>query len=200
MPGKVPYIYVQGGYFEVPQTTDILDQCYLGGGTPGATTYLRGDGNWVNPKQIKTISSNISNTTVSFTGSGLNLPVDSGYIYEIDAFITFQTAATTTGINLRLSSPTSSINSVEIVTPITSTAAATQLRTIFPNAAIANNASALLSTGVTATSSNHTAKISGFVRVNSAGSISIDFASEVANSGVTIMSSSILVIEKIGTV
>lgn len=87
---------------------------------------------------------------------------------------------------------------VEIVVPITSTAAATSLRTIFPNAAIATNLGNVLGTGVTAINSAHTARISGQILVGAtAGNCQIQFASEVAASAITLQIGSRLTLLKV---
>jgi hypothetical protein len=117
--------------------------------------------------------------------------------YSIDCFVTFQSAATTTGLNLGFTSPTGCVCSVEVVVPITSTAAASQLRTIFPNAA-ATNTGNVLGTGVTAINSNHTARISGIITNGAnAGNFQVRFATEVAASAVTLQTSSVMVLERL---
>jgi hypothetical protein len=117
--------------------------------------------------------------------------------YKIDCFVTFQSAATTTGLNLGFTSPTGCVCSVEVVVPITSTAAASQLRTIFPNAA-ATNTGNVLGTGVTAINSNHTARISGIITNGAnAGNFQVRFATEVAASAVTLQTSSVMVLERL---
>jgi len=117
--------------------------------------------------------------------------------YSINCFVTFQSAATTTGLNLGFTSPTGCVCSVEVVVPITSTAAASQLRTIFPNAA-ATNTGNVLGTGVTAINSNHTASISGIITNGAnAGNFQVRFATEVAASAVTLQTSSVMVLERL---
>jgi hypothetical protein len=117
--------------------------------------------------------------------------------YRVDCFVTFQSAATTTGLNLGFTSPTGCVCSVEVVVPITSTAAASQLRTIFPNAA-ATNTGNVLGTGVTAINSNHTARISGIITNGAnAGNFQVRFATEVAASAVTLQTSSVMVLERL---
>jgi hypothetical protein len=75
----------------------------------------------------------------------------------------------------------------EVVVPNTSTAVATQLRTIFPSAAVAVNTGSVLGTGVTAINSNHTARISGIVRNGAtAGNFQVQFRSEVSASAITL--------------
>ena len=129
----------------------------------------------------------------------LVLPVEANSIYEINAFVTFQSAATTTGLNIGMLTPNTSRNMVEIVVPITSTAAASQLRTIFPNAAVATNAGNVLGTGVTAINSNHTARISGIINTGAnAGNCQLLFATEINASAVTLQVGSTMVLKKIG--
>ncbi len=129
----------------------------------------------------------------------LVLPVEANSIYEIDAFITFQSAATTTGLGLGVLTPALSINLIEIVIPVTSTAAASQLRTIFPNAAVATNNTSIVGTGVTAINSNHTARISGLIKTNSNnGNCQLQFRSEISASAVTLQIGSIMTLKKIG--
>ena len=128
----------------------------------------------------------------------LVLPVVANGLYRIDCFVTFQSAATTTGLNLGLTTPSGSRNMVEIVVPITSTAAASQLRTIFPNAAVATNLGNVIGTGVTAINSNHTAMISGLIAVGStAGNCQITFATEVASSAITLQIGSRLLLTRV---
>jgi hypothetical protein len=118
-------------------------------------------------------------------------------VYRVDCFVTFQSAATTTGLNLGFTSPAGSICQLEVVVPITSTAAASQLRTTFPNAA-ATNTGNVLGTGVTAINSNHTARISGVVTCGSTpGNFQIQFASEVGASAVTLQIGSSLIMQRI---
>ena len=129
----------------------------------------------------------------------LVLPVEANSIYEINAFVTFKSAATTTGLNIGMLTPNASRNMVEIVVPITSTASATQLRTIFPNAAVATNAGNVLGTGVAATNSNHTARISGIINTGAnAGNCQLLFATEVNASAVALQVGSTMALKKIG--
>lgn len=128
-----------------------------------------------------------SSATALASVTQLSLPMVANGVYRIDCFVTFQSAATTTGLNVGLATPTGCRNMVEIVVPITSIAASTQLRTIYPNAAVANNSGNVLGTGVTATASNHTARISGLIRNGAtAGNCQIQFATEVAASAITL--------------
>lgn len=119
--------------------------------------------------------------------TALALPMVANGIYQVECFVTFQSAATTTGLGLGFTSPTGCRVMAEIVVPITSTAAASQLRTNFPNAAVAVNTGSVVGTGVTAINSNHTARISGIVRNGAtAGNFQIQARSEVNASAVTL--------------
>ncbi len=108
-----------------------------------------------------------------------------------------KSAATATGLNLGFLAPTDSICNFEVVVPITSTAVASQLRTIFPNAALTNSGN-VLGTGVTTINSNQTAKISGLLSTGAtAGTLQIRFATEVNASAITVQIGSILKVKKI---
>ena len=117
----------------------------------------------------------------------LALPMVANGVYQVDCFVTFQSAATTTGLGLGYTSPTGCRCMCEIVVPITSTAIASALRTFFPNATVATNTGNVLGTGVTAINSNHTARISGIIRNGAnAGNFKIQFRSEIAASAITL--------------
>lgn len=139
-----------------------------------------------------------STTTTLASVTQLALAMVANGVYRIDCFVTFQSAATTTGLNIGVSTPAGCRNMVEIVVPITSAAAATQLRIIYPSAAVATNAGNVLGTGVSATATNHTARISGLIRNGgTAGTCQIQFATEVANSAVTLQAGSELLLTRI---
>ena len=124
-------------------------------------------------------------------------PMVANGVYRVDCFVTFQSAATTTGLNLGFTTPAGSDCRLEVVVPITSTAAASQLRTTFPNAA-ATVTGNVLGTGVTAQNSNHTARISGFVTCGATpGNFQVQFASEVNASAITLQIGSTLVMQRI---
>lgn len=148
---------------------------------------------------VETTATQQSTSTTLANINQLVLPVEANSIYEIDAFITFQSAATTTGLGLGVLTPALSINLIEIVIPVTSTAAASHLRTIFPNAAVATNNTSIVGTGVTAINSKHTARISGLIKTNSnKGNCQLQFRSEISTSAVTLQIGSIMTLKKIG--
>lgn len=128
----------------------------------------------------------------------LSMYLEANGVYVVDAIVAFQTAATGTGLNLGLSTPAGCRNLVEISVPIASGAAASALRTIFPNASTASNAGNVLGTGVTAANSTHTARISGLlVNGATAGALQVQFATEVARSAVTILADSQITLTRI---
>jgi hypothetical protein len=124
-------------------------------------------------------------------------PMVANGVYRVDCFVTFRSAATTTGLNLGFTSPAGTICQLEVVVPITSTAAATQLRTTFPNSA-ATNTGNVLGTGVTTINNNQTARISGIVHCGATpGNFQVRFASEVNASAITLQIGSSLVMQRI---
>ena len=127
----------------------------------------------------------------------LTIPMVAGGVYEVEAFISFRTAATTTGCAIGYNTPTGSDVRVEISVPIVNTAATSNLRKIFPNGTETNIGS-VIGTGVTSTTSTQTAMIRGIVTCGStAGDFKVTFASEVAASAVTLQIGSTLKLRRI---
>mgnify|MGYP000892563024 FL=1 len=125
-------------------------------------------------------------------------PMVANGIYNVDCFVTFRSASTTAGINFGFTSPTGTNCQLEVVVPITSVAASTQLRTIFPNAGTATNVGNVLGTGVTAINSNHTARISGIVHCGAtAGNFQIQFATETNGQAITLQIGSSMFMQRV---
>lgn len=138
-----------------------------------------------------------STSTALANVTELALAMEANATYEVDCFVTFQSAATTTGLNLGFTTPTGCRPMVEVVIPITSTGASSQLRTIFPTAATTTSGN-VLSTGVSAINSNHTARISGTVKNGAtAGNFQVQFATEATASAITLQIGSTLVLTRI---
>lgn len=127
----------------------------------------------------------------------LVVPMDANGVYECVAFVTFRSAATTTGLNLGFTSPVGCSPMLEVVVPVASTANATALRVFFPNAA-ATVTGNVLGTGVTAINANQTARISGLI-INgaTAGNFQLTFATEIAGSAITLQIGSTLMLTKV---
>lgn len=161
------------------------------------TTPSSGGGGLTYIIAIMTATQANSTTTVANV-TELKATMEANAVYQVNCFVTFQSAATTTGAYIGFTSPTGCRCMVEVVVPITSTAVASQLRTIFPNATTATNTGSVLATGVTAINSNHTARISGIIRNGAtAGDFQIQFRSEVASSAITLQIGSELQLIKI---
>jgi len=147
--------------------------------------------------QVATMTSTQSKSTTGLTNvTQLVLSMQANAVYRLHAFVTFQSAATTTGLQLGFTTPSGCSPKLELVVPVTSSAASTQLRKIFPNASETTTGD-VLGTGVTATSSNHTAFMSGLV-VNgaTAGNFQVQFAPETAVA-VTLQIGSTLTMQRI---
>ena len=155
---------------------------------------------WVNlnaPSIYTTASSQNSTSATLANITGLTATLAANTTYRVDCFVTFQSAATTTGINFGFTSPTGTTCMLEVVVPITNTAAASQLRTIFPNNS-STNAGSVLGTGVSTINSNHTARFSGIIKVGgTGGTFAAQYATEVAASAITIPAGSTMVIQQI---
>lgn len=150
--------------------------------------------------QTKALTATQANSTVTLANvTELVLSLEANTTYLVDCFVTFQSAATTTGLNLGFTSPTSCRCMVELTVPITSTTVASQLRTLFPNAAVATNIGNIIGTGVTAITSNHTARITGIISNGAtAGNFQVQFASSIAASAITLQIGSRISLVKLG--
>lgn len=169
-------------------TAWVNDTDATGGGGGGGLTFV----------EAALTSTQAFSTTTFANVTQLVAAMDANSTYMVDCFVTFQSAATTTGLGLGYTSPADCRVMAEITVPITSTAAASQLRTFFPNAAVAVNTGTVLGTGVTAINSNHTARINGIIRTGAtAGNFQVQARSEVNASAVTLQIGSRLVLIKL---
>ena len=163
--------------------------------TVGGESVL-GSGNIaVYPAQIaKLTSTQASSSTTLGNVTQLVLAMEASATYEIDCFVTFQSAATTTGLRLGFTSPTSCLCFLETVVAVTLTDTSTQIRKIVAG----SQSASVVGTGVSTINTNHGARISGVV-VNgaNAGNFQVQFASEVASSAVTLQIGSILKLRRI---
>lgn len=184
------------------QTVDTLDQS---GATASASLAVWDGAQWSPQTQpgltrmtISQAANRFSTSTTLATAGRLALPMIANGVYQVEADLTFMSQATTTGVNVGIAAPAGARCMVEITVPITSTAASSQLRTTFPNAATAANVANALGTGVSAANSNHTARIVGIVRNGAtAGFCEVQFATEVAASTVTLQPGSTLSLTRI---
>ena len=178
----------------------ITDQGRIAVGTSTSTFEVFAKIEEASAAQVAILTNTQQSTVTTYADiTQLVLPVKANSLYEISCFLTFRSVATATGAGFQILTPLLSKNFVEIVVPITSTAVASQLRTIFPNATVASNSGSVLGTGVTAINSNHTARISGMIKTgDTAGNCKLQFCSEVSGSAITLQVDSIMVLKKIG--
>ena len=181
------------GAWLVAGSAGTSGQTYRSGGSAAAPSWSN-----IGTSQIVSLTSTQQSTATALANvTQLVASLEANATYTVDCFVTFQSAATTTGLNLGFTSPTGCNPMVEIVVPITSTAAASQLRTTFPNAGSTTSGS-VLGTGVTAINSNHTARLSGIIKNGgTAGNFQIQFATEVAASAVTLQIGSTMQLTRI---
>ena len=182
---------VQAGLVSGSNIKTVNGQSLLGSGD------LTVSGGGYTPSVVKLTSTQASTATALGNVTQLVGAVVANAVYEVTCFVTFQSAATTTGLNLGFTSPTGTICQLEVTVPIVSSAAASALRVTFPNAA-ATNTGNVRGTGVTASNSDHTARILGLVHVGAtAGNFQVQFASEVSASAVTLQIGSALMMRRV---
>jgi hypothetical protein len=181
------------GAWLIAGSAGTAGQTFRSGGSAAAPTWSN-----IGTVEINTMTATQQSTSTALANvTQLVSALAANATYLVDCFVTFQSAATTTGLNLGFTSPTGCRPMVEIVVPIVSTAAASALRTTFPNAASTTSGS-VLGTGVTAVNSNHTARISGIiVNGGTAGNFQIQFATEVNASAVTLQIGSAMQLTRI---
>jgi hypothetical protein len=126
----------------------------------------------------------------------LVLPIEAGARYYLDAYITYLSAATTTGLGLGFVGSASSRFMSEIFIPLTTSGSATGLSMVIPNSAVVNSG-ASVSSGVGSIALPQTAIIRGILVVGATGgTIQLVASSEVAASAVTLQIGSELVIQR----
>ncbi len=147
---------------------------------------------------VYTLGSTQQSTSVTLADiTGLSHTLTANKTYKVTAYVTFQSAATTTGLNLGFVGPSGSNPMVTITVPLASTDASSSLRKSFPVAGSTTSGN-VLGTGVTAINSNHTAVVEGIVLAGSTGGVfKLQFATEVAASAITLQIGSTMVIEEI---
>lgn len=145
---------------------------------------------------VYTLSTTQANSTTTLADiTGLTQDLVANKIYRVTAYITFQSLATTTGIELGFSAPSGSRPMLTITVPIVSTDTSSALSKNFPvdNSTITGT---VKGTGVTQVNSNHTATVTGIILAgDTGGTFKLRFASEVAGSAITLQIGSTLLIE-----
>lgn len=130
-----------------------------------------------------------TSSATAYGATGLTVTLAAGKVYELKAFGQYRTAATTTGMGLRLGG-TATATGVRYTTTIWNASTPTQQQA-------SALSTALLTTAVTAANTDYTWEIRGLIRVNAAGTLTVDFASEVAGSLVTIQPDAYLMAQEL---
>jgi len=134
------------------------------------------------------LAGDLTSTVTAFANAtGLSFYMLANTDYSFDVRLIFQTAATTTGINLAINGPASPISVVALCEVVQESL----LRV--DDCRSYDNATAFLTTGIDAANSDSIATIRGIVRNGAnAGNLIVRFASEVAASQVTIKAGSFI--------
>jgi hypothetical protein len=114
--------------------------------------------------------------------------------YKLDAYVSFKSAATTTGAAIGFSAPAGSNPMLQIDVPVNTSGSF--VSRVFPNASAVLSGSAI-GTGVTSITDVQTAKVVGLIKTTTAGNFSIQFASEVPGSAVTLQIGSTMTVVRI---
>ena len=143
-------------------------------------------------KLTSRLTAAVTNSTVTYTATGLSVTLVAGKTYRFRAFGQYQTAAITTGIDMRIGG----------------TVTATRIRystflfgvnntTVTFRSGTSMNANLTPSSAVFAANTDYPWNIEGLIVVNSGGTLTIEFASEVAASLTTIQADSYLEVQEV---
>lgn len=130
-----------------------------------------------------------SSTSTSYATTGLSVTLAAGKVYELKAFGQYRTAATTTGIGLRLGG-TVTATGIRYTATTWNASTPTQLQA-------SALSTALLTTAVAAANTDYTWEIRGLIRVNTAGTLVVEYATEVNASAVTIQPDAYLLAQEV---
>jgi hypothetical protein len=138
------------------------------------------------------LTANASSTSTSYSSTGLSLTTAAGAVYMIRAIGSYQTAATTTGIGLQIGGTTTatSIRTQNVTWGVTATTA-----TQFVQVALAPGLAK--STAVATANNPFPFSIEGLIQVNAAGTLDLQFATEVAGSAAIVHANSYLMLQEI---
>lgn len=126
--------------------------------------------------------------------TGFTPSLEANATYRFDAYISFRSAATTTGAAIGFNAPAGSNPMLQIDVPINVTG--TMVSKIFPNNTEVLTGS-VIGTGVTGTTQTQTAKVVGVIKTTTAGTFALQFATEVAASAVTLQIGSTMTVTRI---
>lgn len=148
---------------------------------------------------VASTTADVSSTVVALADvTQLAVTLEANCTYEVDCWIQFTSAATTTGLQLGYTSPNATLAFLEIMVSLRNTASTASVQQLlFPAAAQANNG-VVIGTGVSVINSPHTARISGILKVGTTGGTFVPrFAAEIAATSVTIKAGSLIKLKRI---
>lgn len=148
---------------------------------------------------VASTTADVSSTVVALADvTQLAVKLEANCTYEVDCWIQFTSAATTTGLQLGYTSPNATLAFLEIMVSLRNTASTASVQQLlFPAAAQANNG-VVIGTGVSVINSPHTARISGILKVGTIGGTFVPrFAAEIAATSVTIKAGSLIKLKRI---
>lgn len=154
------------------------------------------------PALTATLATDTSNSTVTLTTvSGFAVTLEASATYEFELFLVFKSAATTTSPQFRINGPTSQTNYVwfEITGPPTVTTLATSL-TRASLQGTAWGVSYLNATDLPAANTPMLFRVRGICSTTSttpAANVTLDIASEVASSAITLLAGSTMLFRKL---
>lgn len=137
--------------------------------------------------QYATNTSDVSTTATTFSNiTGLSFPVTANKTYIFEGYIVFQTAATTTGISLSGNGPASpTLYIMRKTIPISLTATEEKMERAYNTSQP--------SSGVDAANANCLAYLWGIINPSADGTFTLQVASEVSGSSVTVKAGSVLI-------
>ena len=148
---------------------------------------------------VASTTADVSSTVVALADvTQLAVTLEANCTYEVDCWIQFTSAVTTTGLQLGYAAPNATLAFLEIMVSLRNTASTASVQQLlFPAAAQANNG-VVIGTGVSAINSPHTARINGILKVGANGGTFVPrFAAEIASTSVTIKTGSTIKLKRI---
>lgn len=146
---------------------------------------------------VQSLTATQANSTVTPANiSELVVAMEANCIYEVDCWVMFTSAATTTGLGLGFTAPTDALCFLESDVPLGTNI--TSRRMIHPWAAASGNTGMNIGTAVAVAGSVYTARLHGIVRMGAtAGNFAPQFQSEVAASAVTLQIGSTIKVKRL---
>ncbi len=160
----------------------------LGSGVASASTYLCGNQTWATPAggsggpaMVKLTADQAFTAVARANVTGLSFAVTSGVYYHYIFYITFRTAAVTTGIKLCLTYPAVTAFSSQVRMEFATDGAGGEWQ-----GALTATTDSVMSTGVQAATTDYFAVIEGNILPSANGTLQVQCGTEIAASAATI--------------